>query len=64
MLYSLIRPLLFRLDAETAHNVTLGTLRFLNDYGLDTLLNKPIPAQPIEVMGLSFPNPVGLAACH
>jgi dihydroorotate dehydrogenase len=62
MLYSLIRPLLFRLDAETAHNVTLGTLRFLNDYGLDTLLNKPIPAQPIEVMGLSFPNPVGLAA--
>lgn len=62
MLYSLIRPLLFRLDAETAHNVTLGTLRFLNDYGLDTLLNKPIPAQPIEVMGLTFPNPVGLAA--
>lgn len=62
MLYSLIRPLLFRLDAETAHNVTLGTLRFLNDYGLDTLLNKPIPAQSIEVMGLTFPNPVGLAA--
>lgn len=62
MLYSLIRPLLFRLDAETAHNVTLGTLRFFNDYGLDTLLNKPIPPLPIEIMGLTFPNPVGLAA--
>ena len=62
MLYSLIRPLLFRLDAEKAHNLTLSTLRFLNDYGLDTLLTKPIPAQPVEVMGLTFPNPVGLAA--
>ena len=62
MLYSLIRPLLFRLDAEKAHNLTLSTLRFLNDYGLDTLFTKQIPDQPVEVMGLTFPNPVGLAA--
>lgn len=61
MLYSLARPLLFRLDAETAHHTTLNALKFLNDYGLDGFYPKPLSC-PVNVMGLSFPNPVGLAA--
>ena len=56
MLYALARPLLFALDPETAHNVAL---RFSGLAGLFT--PKP-PACPVHVMGLDFPNPVGLAA--
>jgi|GEM_PF-45499 dihydroorotate dehydrogenase len=62
MLYSLIRPLLFRMDPETAHHATLDFIRLLNEYGLDTLLLKPRANLPVEVMGLMFPNPIGLAA--
>ena len=57
MLYSLIRPLLFRMDPETAHHATLDFIRLLNEYGLDTLLLKPRANLPVEVMGLMFPNP-------
>jgi dihydroorotate dehydrogenase len=55
-LYALVRPLLFSLDPETAHNLTL---RFS---GAATLLAAAPPACPVRVMGLDFPNPVGLAA--
>jgi dihydroorotate dehydrogenase len=60
-LYSLLRPLAFRLDPETAHNVTLGTLGLLPTTLLRATLPK-IPLDPRQVMGLTFPNPVGLAA--
>ena len=56
MLYALARPLLFALDPETAHNLTL---RFAGVAGL--FAAKP-PACPVRVMGLDFANPVGLAA--
>lgn len=60
MLYSLIRPLLFTLDPETAHHVTLNALQTAHRLGL---VSKPlIFCQPSTVMGLEFPNPVGLAA--
>lgn len=55
-LYGLARPLLFSLDPETAHRATLRLL----DSGL--LLFPRIPPLPVPVMGLHFPNPVGLAA--
>lgn len=62
MLYSLLRPLLFRLDPEQAHEVSLNGLRVCNNYGLDTLFgSRPAPL-PIEVMGMTFPNPVGIGA--
>lgn len=61
LLYSLARPLLFSLDPETAHNLTLPALRYADDWGLTRLLSCPRP-DPRTVMGLSFPNPVGLAA--
>ncbi len=57
MLYSLLRPLLFSLDPETAHRLTLKSAdRF------SALLRNRVPEQPRQVMGLTFPNPVGLAA--
>ena len=62
MLYSLIRKFFFSLDAETAHGVGMSGVGFLNSAGIACLLAKPVPADPVEVMGLKFPNPVGLAA--
>src|SRR5579859_4967827 len=56
MLYALARPLLFTLEPETAHKLTLRVADF---YGL---LNKKIPEKPVQAMGLQFKNPVGLAA--
>jgi dihydroorotate dehydrogenase len=56
MLYSLARPLLFSLDPETAHRLTLRLAGVLSLFPAKT---KPVPAR---VMGLDFPNPVGLAA--
>src|SRR5574340_1798185 len=61
-MYSLLRPLLFRLDPETAHHLTLGGLKAAHALGLDGLLAKRPPSDPRSVMGLTFPNPVGLAA--
>jgi len=61
-MYSLIRPLLFKLDAETAHHLTMSALRNAQLLHLLPLLAKKIPDQITSVMGLSFPNPVGLAA--
>ena len=62
MLYPLIRKVFFSLDAETAHGVGMSGMSFLNASGLACLLVKPAKACPVEAMGLSFPNPVGLAA--
>ncbi|MEQ1740754.1 MAG: quinone-dependent dihydroorotate dehydrogenase [Methyloglobulus sp.] len=61
-LYPLLRPLLFTLDAETAHEVTLKLLNAAYISGLSKLLYPPISDKPVNVMGLNFKNPVGLAA--
>lgn len=58
MLYSLARPFLFSLPAETAHEITLALLR----RGGGKLWPGRVPERPVTVMGLNFPNPVGLAA--
>jgi dihydroorotate dehydrogenase len=60
--YALARPLLFRLDPETAHGVTLRTLDALHAIGGGLLLPQPPKPFPTRVFGLTFPNPVGLAA--
>jgi dihydroorotate dehydrogenase len=60
MSYGLVRPFLFRLDAERAHDVTLGLLDAAA--GLSLPVARPAPSAPVRVMGLSFPNAVGLAA--
>jgi dihydroorotate dehydrogenase len=61
-MYSLLRPLLFRLDPETAHHLTLGGLKAAHALGLNGLVAKRPPDDPRSMMGLTFPNPVGLAA--
>ena len=61
MLYDLARPVLFALDAETAHDLTLTGLRAAAATRL--LPACPVPqGPPVRVMGLDFPNRVGLAA--
>jgi dihydroorotate dehydrogenase len=60
-LYPLLRPLLFNLDPETAHNLTLGALRSMPAALIKAAL-PAVPDDPRQVMGLTFPNPVGLAA--
>ncbi len=62
MLYPLIRKFFFALDAETAHGIGMSGVSFLHATGFSRLLVKPVPPFPVEVMGLRFPNPVGLAA--
>ncbi len=61
LLYALARPLLFAMDPETAHNLTLPWLKRAAALGLTGLIAKPQP-DPRKVMGITFPNPVGLAA--
>ncbi|MER2553101.1 MAG: quinone-dependent dihydroorotate dehydrogenase [Thauera sp.] len=59
MLYELARPLLFTLDPETAHNLTLQGLHYA---GMLLPPGAAEPAATVEVMGLRFPNRIGLAA--
>ncbi|MCX7627968.1 MAG: quinone-dependent dihydroorotate dehydrogenase [Methylophilaceae bacterium] len=61
-MYSLVRPLLFQLDAELAHGLTLKSLDVLHGLGMLRLGSRVPPCRPRRVMGLDFPNPVGLAA--
>ena len=61
-LYPLLRPLLFSLDPETAHEVTLKLLNVAYVSGLGKQIYPVIENKPVKVMGLDFKNPVGLAA--
>ncbi len=64
-MYNLFRPLLFRLDAETAHALTLYALRFTQSIPPALWLLRLIysaPAKPVTAFGLTFRNPIGLAA--
>jgi dihydroorotate dehydrogenase len=61
-LYPLLRPLLFSLDPETAHEVTLKLLNAAHASGLSKLIYPAIEDKPVRLMGLEFKNSVGLAA--
>ena len=63
-MYHLLRPLLFKLDPETAHHLTLQIIR-LGAYQPFNLLLRTlytVPQKSVKAFGLQFPNPVGLAA--
>lgn len=62
MLYTLLRKFLFSLDPETAHGLGLSGIEFLHKSHLGGAIAKPIVADPTTVMGITFPNAVGLAA--
>ena len=59
MIYEILRPALFALDAETAHHFTLNALAAA---GKLKGPGQPAPGQQVDLMGLTFPNRVGLAA--
>ena len=61
-MYNLARPFLFNLDAERAHALGLAALELAYRSGLNPMLARSSPALPTRVLGLTFPNPVGLAA--
>ncbi|HSH57350.1 MAG TPA: quinone-dependent dihydroorotate dehydrogenase [Halomonas sp.] len=61
-MYSLARSLLFRLDAETAHGVALKGLDLASRLGVAARLVGERVEDPVALMGLRFPNRVGLAA--
>jgi len=60
--YSLIKPLLFQFDAESAHDFTLKSLKYAERSGLLKLYPAAPACAPRQVMGITFPNAVGLAA--
>jgi dihydroorotate dehydrogenase len=61
-MYGLARPFLFGLDPERAHALTLAWLEAAHRLGATRMLaGRPAP-YPTRVLGLVFPNPVGLAA--
>ena len=60
--YSFLRPWLFCLDPERAHNLTLSNMDRAYRWGLlERFVTQPAP-DPRTICGITFPNPVGLAA--
>jgi dihydroorotate dehydrogenase len=59
--YCLVKPFVFALDPETAHELTLSGLSTLQKTGVLPAYRPP-RSSPVKVMGLDFPNRVGLAA--
>src|SRR4051794_16193371 len=63
MLYRLVRPFLFSLEPERAHRLTMQMLELAHQTNFVRLFSGgPVIPAPRSMMGLSFPNPVGLAA--
>jgi dihydroorotate dehydrogenase len=62
MFYSVLRKVFFQFDAETIHELTIKSLKNTGSTPLNFLYKQKISDKPVEVMGLQFPNPVGLAA--
>jgi dihydroorotate dehydrogenase len=64
-MYNTLRPYLFRLDPEHAHELTLRSLRLAGNFSLTRKILETIyktPAKPVQAFGLTFKNPVGIAA--
>ena len=61
-MYRVIRNLLFTLPPEQAHNFALTALDVANRFGMLKPFTPRVAPLPVRVMGLDFPNPVGLAA--
>ncbi len=62
MFYSAIRKILFQFDPEKIHELTISSLKQTGATPLNHFYKQNIVEKPVEVMGIRFPNPVGLAA--
>ncbi len=61
-MYPLLRRLLFCFSPETSHHISLAAIKWCERLKLSGLVAVKPPEKPVEVMGIRFPNPVGLAA--
>jgi dihydroorotate dehydrogenase len=61
-MYNLARELLFKLSPETSHELSIDLIGAGGRLGLNRVLTKAPASLPVQVMGLEFANPVGLAA--
>ncbi|MFB1016351.1 MAG: quinone-dependent dihydroorotate dehydrogenase [Alteromonadaceae bacterium] len=62
MFYSALRKVFFQFDAEKIHDLTIKSLKTTGSSPLNLVYKQKIVDKPVEVMGIKFPNPVGLAA--
>ncbi len=62
MIYRLARSAIFKLDAEKAHDLAIQNFSRFTGTPLDLFYRQHVPDHPVEVMGIKFKNPVGLAA--
>src|SRR5690554_6736436 len=61
-MYSTLRSLMFRLSAETSHDLALDMIGAAGRLRLAGRLTRPVQSHPVQVLGMTFDNPVGLAA--
>jgi dihydroorotate dehydrogenase len=61
-MYAILKKLLFALDPEQSHSVAMRGMQLTQQMGLSRFLTTQTPSQPRTVMGIVFPNAVGLAA--
>ena len=61
-MYRLLRHLLFTLPTETSHHLSLAAINGLHRLGLSNLVASKEQSQAVTIMGIDFPNRVGLAA--
>lgn len=61
-MYSLLRNVLFQMDAEFTHELAINNLSRFANTPVDMLWRQKQPLKPVKVFGVNFPNPVGLAA--
>ena len=61
MYYPFVRKALFQLDPERAHEFTFQQLRRITGTPFEALVRQKVPAKPVNCMGLTFKNPLGLA---
>lgn len=62
MLYRVMRSLLFKMNPEKAHDLSIKQLKLTHGTLLDLLYRQKVQHRPVQVMGLTFPNSLGLAA--
>ena len=62
MFYLAIRKVLFQFDAETIHDLTIKGLKSTGSTPFNTFYKQRVTKKPVKVMGIDFPNPLGLAA--
>jgi len=62
MFYKIAQKVMFQMDPEKAHHLAIESLKATANTPLDCFYAQKLTQAPVEFMGVTFPNPVGLAA--